>query len=132
MSASAPLRAAVSYFPPGGDKCVEVDKVARTQIAAGADWVKMYASTGSGQDVSGTETYTYDEIKAAVDAAHAVGKRIAIHSFGPDGARDAVRAGTDSLEHAADMDDAFAPVSGPGVCVRLPPKSAFLQAKIAS
>ena len=59
---------------------VEVDKVARAQIAAGADWVKMYASTGSGQDVSGTATYTYDEIKAAVDAAHALGKRIAIHS----------------------------------------------------
>jgi imidazolonepropionase-like amidohydrolase len=84
----------------------EVDKVARAQIAAGADWVKMYASTGSGQDVSGTATYTYDEIKAAVDAAHALGKRIAIHSYGPDGARDAVRAGTDSLEHATDMDDA--------------------------
>ena len=85
---------------------VEVDKVARAQIAAGADWVKMYASTGSGQDVSGTATYTYDEIKAAVDAAHALGKRIAIHSYGPDGARDAVHAGTDSLEHATDMDDA--------------------------
>jgi imidazolonepropionase-like amidohydrolase len=84
---------------------VEVDKVARAQIAAGADWVKMYASTGSGQDVSGTETYSFEEIKAAVDAAHALGKRIAVHSYGPDGARDAVRAGVDSLEHATDMDD---------------------------
>jgi imidazolonepropionase-like amidohydrolase len=83
----------------------EVDKVARAQIAAGADWVKMYASTGSGQDVSGTETYTFEEIKAAADAAHALGKRIAVHSYGPDGARDAVRAGVDSLEHATDMDD---------------------------
>src|SRR5258707_13200532 len=45
-------------------------------------------------------------MKAACDAAHAAGKRIAIHSYGPDGARDAVRAGTDSLEHATDMDDA--------------------------
>ena len=34
------------------------------------------------------------------------GERSAIHSYGPDGARDAVRAGTDSLEHATDMDDA--------------------------
>ncbi|HTZ70844.1 MAG TPA: amidohydrolase family protein, partial [Acetobacteraceae bacterium] len=84
---------------------VEVDKVARAQIAAGADWVKMYASTGSGQDVSGTQTYSYEEIKAAVDAAHALGKRIAVHSYGPDAARDAVRAGVDSLEHATDMDD---------------------------
>lgn len=84
---------------------VEVDKVARAQIAAGADWVKMYASTGSGQDVTGTQTYSFEEIKAAADAAHALGKRIAIHSYGPDGARDAVRAGVDSLEHATDMDD---------------------------
>jgi imidazolonepropionase-like amidohydrolase len=84
----------------------EVTKVVRQQIDAGADWVKMYASTGSGQDVSGTQTYTFEEMKAAVDAAHAGGKRIAIHSYGPDGARDAVRAGTDSLEHATDMDDA--------------------------
>jgi imidazolonepropionase-like amidohydrolase len=34
-----------------------------------------------------------------------MGKKIAIHSYGPSGARDAVRAGTDSLEHATDMDD---------------------------
>ena len=45
-------------------------------------------------------------MKAAVDAAHAAGKRIAIHSYGPEGARDAVRAGADSLEHAVDLDDA--------------------------
>jgi imidazolonepropionase-like amidohydrolase len=66
----------------------------------------MYSSTGSGRDVTGFETFTFEEMKAAVDAAHALGKRIAIHSYGPDGARDAVRAGTDSLEHAAGMDDA--------------------------
>jgi imidazolonepropionase-like amidohydrolase len=45
-------------------------------------------------------------MKAAVDAAHALGKRIAIHTYGPAGARDAVRAGADSVEHATDMDDA--------------------------
>jgi imidazolonepropionase-like amidohydrolase len=44
-------------------------------------------------------------MKAAVDAAHALGKRIAIHSHGPAGARDAVPAGADSVEHATDMDD---------------------------
>ena len=29
-----------------------------------------------------------------------------MHSYGPDGARDAIRAGADTLEHATDMDDA--------------------------
>jgi imidazolonepropionase-like amidohydrolase len=81
-------------------------RVAREQIAAGADWVKMFGSTGSGQDVTGQQTFTYEEMKAAVDATHALAKRIAIHSYGPSGARDAVRAGADSVEHATDMDDA--------------------------
>jgi len=84
----------------------EVSKVVGEQATAGADVIKMYGSTGSGRDVSGTQTFSFEEMKAAVDAAHAAGKRIAIHSYGPDGARDAVRAGTDSLEHATDMDDA--------------------------
>ena len=94
--------------PAGGvaDGVPEVLKVVRQQIAAGADLIKMYASTGTDDDVTGFQTYNYEEIKAAVDAAHKFGKKIAIHSYGPDGARDAVRAGTDSLEHATDMDDA--------------------------
>jgi len=95
--------------PPAGgiaDGVAEVLRVVRQQVAAGADVIKMFASTGTDDDTSGYQTYGYDEIKAAVDAAHQFGKKIAIHSYGPDGARDAVRAGTDSLEHATDMDDA--------------------------
>src|SRR6266446_5727717 len=95
--------------PPAGgiaDGVPEVLKVVRQQIAAGADVIKMYGSTGTDDDVTGFETYTYEEMKAAVEMAHQFGKKIAIHSYGPNGARDAVRAGTDSLEHATDMDDA--------------------------
>jgi imidazolonepropionase-like amidohydrolase len=77
----------------------------RQVLASGADWVKMYGSTGGFDDVTQFQTFTFEEMKAAVDATHALGKKIAIHSYGPAGARDAVRAGTDSLEHATDMDD---------------------------
>jgi len=80
-------------------------RAVRQVIASGADWVKMRASTGGFDDVTQYQTFTFEEIKAAVDAAHALGKKIAIHSYGPGGARDAVRAGVDSLEHAADLDD---------------------------
>jgi imidazolonepropionase-like amidohydrolase len=83
----------------------EVARAAREQITAGADWVKMFGSTGSAQDVSGNQTYSLEEMKAAVDTAHSLGKRVAVHSYGPAGARDAVKAGADSLEHATDMDD---------------------------
>jgi imidazolonepropionase-like amidohydrolase len=95
--------------PPAGgiaDGVPEVLRVVRQQIAAGVDWIKLYGSTGTDDDVTGFETFSFDEIKAAVDTAHQFGRKIAIHSYGPDGARDAVRAGTDSLEHATDMDDA--------------------------
>src|SRR5215467_4056138 len=95
--------------PPAGgiaDGVPEVLRVVRQQIAAGVDLIKMYASTGTDDDTTGFQTYNYEEIKAAVETAHQLGKKIAIHSYGPDGARDAVRAGTDSLEHATDMDDA--------------------------
>jgi imidazolonepropionase-like amidohydrolase len=91
--------------PQTADGPAEVMKVVRQQIGAGADVVKMYGSTGSGQDVTGFQTFTYEELKAGVDTAHALGKTIAIHTYGPTGARDAVRAGADSIEHATDMDD---------------------------
>jgi imidazolonepropionase-like amidohydrolase len=45
-------------------------------------------------------------MKAAVEAAHSHGKRIAIHSYGPEGARDAALAGAESVEHAVELDDA--------------------------
>jgi imidazolonepropionase-like amidohydrolase len=77
----------------------------KAQVDAGADWIKMYGSTGSAADVTGRQTFSYDEMRIAVEAAHRLGKRIAIHSYGPDGARDAVRAGAESVEHAVDVDD---------------------------
>jgi imidazolonepropionase-like amidohydrolase len=94
----------------GSDPCradgpVEVLRVARGQLAAGADWVKMFGSTGSGEDVTGLETFDLEEMQAAAAAAHRAGKKLAVHSYGPDGARDAVKAGADSVEHAVDVDD---------------------------
>jgi imidazolonepropionase-like amidohydrolase len=87
------------------DGVPEVLKAVREQVAAGVDVIKVYGSTGSDKDVSGYQTFTSDEMKAAVEAAHKFGRRVATHSYGPDGARDAVSAGTDSLEHAIDIPD---------------------------
>jgi len=81
-------------------------KAVEERLAAGSDVIKLFASTGGFEDVTGRQTLTFDEMKAAVDATHAAGKRIAIHTYGPDGFRDAVKAGPDSIEHGADVDDA--------------------------
>ena len=78
----------------------------KQQVDRGADYIKMYGSTGSGADVTGVETFPFEAMKAAVDAARQYGKRIAIHSYGPVGGHDAVFAGATTLEHAIDLDDA--------------------------
>jgi imidazolonepropionase-like amidohydrolase len=80
-------------------------KTAEDRIKSGSDWVKVYASRGSFDSVDTTQTITFDEMKAIVDAAHALGHKVAIHSYGPSGVKDAVRAGADSIEHGIDLDD---------------------------
>jgi imidazolonepropionase-like amidohydrolase len=94
--------------PTGGEANgpAEVMKAVREQIAAGADVIKMFGSVGGFDNVNTNQTFGFEEMKAAVEAAHAYGKKIAIHSYGADGARDAARAGPDSIEHAVDIDDA--------------------------
>jgi imidazolonepropionase-like amidohydrolase len=88
------------------EKIAEQIKRTKDTIGAGADWVKVFGSTGGFDNVTGDETVSYEEMKAIVDTAHAEGHKVAIHSYGPAGARDAIRAGCDTLEHATDMDDA--------------------------
>lgn len=93
--------------PPRG-RLTGVEDVAaavKAQVDAGADVIKVYGSTGSGSDVTGRQTLSFEEMKAIVDAARASGKRVAIHSYGPDGGRDAVRAGAASVEHPIDLSD---------------------------
>lgn len=108
-----PIFATDEFVKPGhpvtpgtADGPADVMRVARLQLAAGVDQIKLVASTGGYDDVTGLQTLSYEEIKAAVDVAHRAGKRIAVHSYGPSGARDAVKAGADSIEHAIDIDDA--------------------------
>ncbi len=80
-------------------------QLAEARVAAGSDWVKVYGSRGSYQSVDTTQTLTFEEMKAAVDAAHAKQHPVAIHSYGPSGVKDAVRAGADSIEHGIELDD---------------------------
>ena len=92
-------------IPDREDKIAEQIKQTKAVLAAGADWVKVFGSTGGFDNVTGEQTVSYEEMKAIVDTAHAAGHKVAIHSYGPAGARDAIRAGCDTLEHATDMDD---------------------------
>ena len=91
--------------PRDGAARPDYKELAEARVAAGSDWVKVYGSRGSYQSVDTTQTLTFEEMKSAVDAAHAKNRPIAIHSYGPSGVKDAVRAGADSVEHGIDLDD---------------------------
>jgi imidazolonepropionase-like amidohydrolase len=75
------------------------------RVKAGSDWIKVYASRGSFDSVETTQTLTLDQITAVVNAAHARGRKVAVHSYGASGVKDAVRAGADSVEHGIELDD---------------------------
>jgi imidazolonepropionase-like amidohydrolase len=80
-------------------------RATRDVIATGAGWVKLFASTGGTQDLSGFQIFTFEEMKPAVGIAHNLGKRVAVHSYGPGAGKDVVKARVDTLEHAVDLDD---------------------------
>ena len=82
-----------------------VSTLVGARVKSGVDWIKVFGSRGSYEVVDGTQTVSFDEMKNVVDTAHAAGKKVAIHSYGASGVRDAVRAGADSVEHGADVDD---------------------------
>lgn len=84
----------------------QIPEAVKQQVDAGADQIKVFGSTGSGADVTGDETFSFDELAAAVAAAKQYGKRIAVHSYGPQGGHDAIMAGATTLEHAIDLSDA--------------------------
>jgi imidazolonepropionase-like amidohydrolase len=89
----------------GGPNPDAMRQQAEARVAAGSDWVKLYGSRGSFESVDTTQTVTFEEMKAVVDAAHALGHKVAIHSYGASGVKDAVRAGADSVEHGIELDD---------------------------
>jgi imidazolonepropionase-like amidohydrolase len=85
---------------------LDIPEAVRAQVAAGADWIKVYGSTGSFQNVTGRQTFSDREMQLAVAEAHRLGKPIAIHSYGDSGGRAAMRSGAESVEHPAGLDDA--------------------------
>jgi len=74
-------------------------------VKAGVDCIKVYGSVGGFENVNTTQTFNFEQMKTIVDAAHAQKKKVAIHSYGASGAKDAVRAGADSVEHGIELDE---------------------------
>jgi imidazolonepropionase-like amidohydrolase len=73
----------------------------------GADMIKVCATGGvlSPTDDVDTPQLTQAELDAIVDEAHALRRKTAAHAHGAEGAKRAIRAGIDSIEHGTFLDD---------------------------
>jgi imidazolonepropionase-like amidohydrolase len=73
----------------------------------GAQVIKICATGGvfSHGDTPGAQQMSYEEMKAIVEEAHALGLRVAAHAHGAAGIKAALAAGVDTIEHASLVDD---------------------------
>lgn len=79
----------------------------RLNIKRGADVIKVCA-TGGVLSLTGdvnSPQLTQAELDALVDEAHALRRKTAAHAHGAEGAKRAIRAGIDSIEHGSFLDD---------------------------
>lgn len=87
----------------GADSC---RRAVRFAVKRGSDWIKIMA-TGGVLDESNAGTdqqLTDDELRAIVETAHALGRKVAAHAQGLNGINAALRAGVDSIEHGSFLD----------------------------
>lgn len=85
----------------------QVRAAVRYQVKYGADVIKTCATGGvlSEGDAVGATQYTYEELKAMVDEAHKLERKVAAHAHGTEGIKIAVRAGVASIEHGSFLDE---------------------------
>lgn len=86
----------------------EVRAAVRYQIKYGADVIKTCATAGvlsEGSGRVGVTQYTYEELKAMVDEAARLERKVTAHAHGADGIKVATRAGVASIEHGSFLDE---------------------------
>lgn len=88
----------------GPDDC---RRAVRAQVGLGAQVIKFAATGGVLSNVAGGlgRAMTPEEMRAIVDTAHALGRKVAAHSHAAEGTRAALEAGVDSIEHGTFIDD---------------------------
>src|SRR5438105_4965301 len=88
--------------PQGAEEADGIDgltRVVREQIGKGADWVKVYADYRWGAGGAAHATFTLEELKLAVEVAKSAGIPVSAHATSTEGARRAILAGVETIEH---------------------------------
>jgi imidazolonepropionase-like amidohydrolase len=84
----------------------QVREAVRYNVKYGADVIKICATGGvlSPADSVGEQQYTEEEMRAIVETARMLSRRVAAHAHGTAGIKAAVRAGVTSIEHGSILD----------------------------
>lgn len=82
-------------------------KAVRYMIKYGADHIKIVPTGGvlSLGDTQAGEQLTLAEMRAIVETAHMLGRKVEAHAHGTAGIKNALRAGVDSIEHGTYLDE---------------------------
>lgn len=85
----------------------EARRAAREQLRDGADHIKLHATGGvmSEGDLPTARGLTLEEMRAAIEEAHNVGKKTMAHAQGSTGIKNAILAGISSIEHGFYLTD---------------------------
>ncbi len=85
----------------------QIRAAVRYQIKYGADVIKTCATGGvlSEGDAVGATQYSFEELKALVEEANKLERKVAAHAHGTEGIKLAVRAGVASIEHGSFLDE---------------------------
>jgi imidazolonepropionase-like amidohydrolase len=89
-------------MPQGAEEASGLDgvmRVARDQIARGADFIKVYADYRYGPNGEAAPTFTLDELRRIVEVATSSGRPVVAHASTPEGMRRAIEAGVETIEH---------------------------------
>ena len=92
-------------IPQGADEADGLDgvvRVARNQIAHGVDLIKIYADYRWGPNGETRPGFTLGEIQRITEAANNSGRPVVAHASTPQGMRNAIMGGVDTIEHGDD------------------------------
>jgi imidazolonepropionase-like amidohydrolase len=89
------------------DGADQIRAAVRYQVKYGADVIKTCATGGvlSEGDAVGATQYSFEELKAMVEEANKLERKVAAHAHGTEGIKLAVRAGVSSIEHGSFLDE---------------------------
>jgi imidazolonepropionase-like amidohydrolase len=89
-------------MPQGAEEASGLDgvmRVARDQMARGADFIKVYADYRYGPNGEAAPTFTLEELQRIVEVASSSGRPVVAHASTPEGMRRAIEAGVETIEH---------------------------------